>query len=232
MALVTPWAPSTGGYAERAQHDGGMAVGTAFFGDNPGETGRTEQRGIRRTQVVHDEHRPLRQLGKALEGRLGQVADQASADLANLVGPALEPGAIAVLHGRHGGGQGLGLLQHGRLRGGEPFDPPPRPAQEAGRADHLEIGIDERLKLGLALSWEHGELGAQLAELPARLGDRVIQPGQLGFHRIGRDGTMHENRRLVLDEIGGAYGDAGTDGQAGKAAFCRRACVRRRECRR
>ena len=209
-------------HAQRPQHHRGVAVGAAFLGRDPGQPRRIEQRRVGRAQRFADQHGAFGQAGKAVERRAGQVAHQAAGDLADLVGAALQAGAVLGRHagfrlGQDGVGDRLGFLDHGAFRRQQGFlDPPPHAADQPRRAEHADIGVDQRRDLGLAFLRQDRQPGAQLAELLARLGDGGLQPGALAGDVGGLDLVAGDLRHRFGGAEDRSDGDAGRDGDAGE----------------
>ena len=151
-------------HAERAQHDGGVALGAALFGRDAGEARRVEQRGVGGAQRLADQTRRLRaarrSCGTALRVRLrtrrrpisrtsSARRMQAGAVVAVIPGSACARIASAIASASCDD-RGLGRDQ--RLG-----DAPAHAAHQARRAHHVQVGIDQRRDFGLAVLRQHGK---------------------------------------------------------------------------
>ena len=184
-----------------------MAVRTTLIGGDAGQPGGIEQCGVGRAQRLADQDRAFRQGGEAAEWRVGQVADQASTDLAHLLGPPFTAGAVvrAAVVGRLARdhcGDGLDLVHYRRLGADQAFaDPAAHAAGHAcGGGEHLDIGVDQRRDLGLGFFGQHGQTGAQPAQLVAGLHEGGVQTGGFGLDLGAVDGAA--------DDFGGRFGGA------------------------
>ncbi len=204
-----------GGHAERPQHHRGMPVRAAFVGGDTRQPRGIEQRRIGRAQGFGNQDGAFGQAGETAERRARQVAHQPAADLAHFIGTALQAGALVA--GVRAGdlrqndlGDRFGFRHHRAFRRQQRFrDPPACAADQAGGADHLDIAIDQRADLGLALFRQHGQPAAQLGELLARLQNGCVQPDAFRGDVGGLD--------LGLGDLGGCFGGAEhrADGNAG-----------------
>ena len=210
-----------GGNAEGAQHDGGVAVGAAFVGGHTCEAGGIEEGCVGGAEEFGDQDGAGGQGGEAAERGAGEVADQAAADFADFLGAAFAAGAVVVGgHRLYQLGDRLAFVEHGGLGADQALgDAFFGAADEAGGADHLEVGVDQGSDLGLAVFGQDAEAGAQLEELLARLGDGGFEAGGFGAAVRGVDaGADHHGGRLDGAEDR-ADGHAGGNGDAGKAAL-------------
>jgi hypothetical protein len=167
--------------AEGAQHDRGVAIRAAFGGDDGGEFGRLDQRRISRAQKFGGEDGAGGEIREAAEGQAGEVAQDAARDFADFLGAAQPAFVVAAGERQDGLRLGVRLVHHRGLGAGEAVgDAGAGAAQEAGWAQHVQIGVDERRDFGLALLRQAGQFGLQLLQLAAGGGDGVLQPRHFG----------------------------------------------------
>ena len=177
-------------------------------------------------RILGDQDGALRKAREAAERGLGEVADQAAPGFAYLVRAPLPrlrlvAAAGAVIGGgEHGRGQRLHLVGDRHLRVGMRFgDALLRLAEQARGAEHLEIRVDERGDLLLAVLRQDGEAGAQFRELPAGFLHRDVEPGDLLVHRIGLDARAADLDLRLAGAEHGPDGDAVADRNAGEHPF-------------
>jgi len=202
-----------------------MTIGTALLGDDAGQAGGIQQRGIGRTQPFADQDGAFRQAGKAAERRARQVAHHAPSDFLDLVGAAIQPGQVlgrqarfGLVHDRLGDGVGLG--HHGVFRRQQRFlDPLPHAADQARGAEHTNVCIYKRRDLRLAFLGQHRQPCPQLQQLLARLCDRRFQPRALGGDIGGLDLVAGDDGLGFVRAEHRADGDSGGDGDADEAPF-------------
>ncbi len=121
---------------------------------------------------------------------------------------------------QHGLGQGLDLVQHRGLGGDVGFgDAPARLAQQPGGAEHLQVGVDQRRDLVLAVLRQHGQPGAQLAQLAARFLHGRFQPGELRLDGVRAHGGARDLDLRLARRIDLADGDARADRYADQDPF-------------
>ena len=209
-----------GGNAKRAQHDGGMAIGPALLRRHTGDPRRVEQGRIGWGDVLGDQDCPLRHVLQRAEGRGGEGADQPAANFAHLAGAAQQAGLVVILRRQDEGGDLLRFVQH-RGFGAQAgiADAFAGAAQQAGIAQHKDIGIEQGREFLLRLLGQDVQPGLELGDLFARGGGGLVQLLSLALN-LGRgdDTAGHIGWHLagVMDR---AYGDAGRNGNAAKDRF-------------
>ena len=87
---------------------------------------------------------------------------------AHLIGAALAAGMVGAGEGQDRPGLGFGLVGHRRLGVGQPvFDAAFDAADQPRGAEHVQIGVDQRFQLRLAMFRQAGQPRLQFAELVA-----------------------------------------------------------------
>ncbi len=201
--------------AERAQHHRCVAVGPALLRGHARHPRRVDQGRVRGGQPLGGQDGAGRQAGERAERRPGEVADQPAGDLVHLVGSAPPRGQVVGIGGRQRGGDRVRLVRHRLFRGAQCLaDPRARAAQQAGRPEHLHVGVQQRRDLRLRVLRQHMQPGAQLAQLLAGRGDGALQAGALCLDIGGGDAMPGDGGGRLDRAEHRPDGDAGADGQS------------------
>ncbi len=173
-----------------------VSAGSQFLGDDDGAGGQLLQGGI---------------------GRLGEVADEARPDHADILAAGRE---IGVVHRRETGADAA-ELDLDRAFGIDAFfrDAPVGAAHQTGIGQHRDMGVEQITGLLRRGARQPGGFRLQLVELFQRQGDGVGEALALGLDLGAGDTELrHGNRAIVADERR-SDGDAGRDGEAGQDSF-------------
>ena len=203
-----------------------MALGPAEHRGEAGDPVGVHQRGIGRAQLLGDDHRALGEVGESLERYCHERAQQAAADVADVLHPGRE---VFVLHL----GEGLGDL--GQLLGhrglgvdGVVGDALVDAAHEARIGQHQGVRVEQVAELLGGAAGQGQGLASQLFDLFAGARHGVDEAFALGLDGARRDGVLGHLEGAWLDDVGRADGDAGGDADAIEIVLARAFALGRR----